>query len=104
MPSVDRLLGDLITTSLKLGDACTTTDAVSKIIDIKDEWTTLKGQMSQQASVLQEVMRLQQRVASHLDHSDWETEHNKMNEELDIVMAEIEGKLRAHEVQGLNLK
>lgn len=31
VPAVDRLLGDLITSSLKLGDACKNADAVSKV-------------------------------------------------------------------------
>jgi len=94
---VDRLLGELITSSLKLGDACTNADAVSKVIDIKDDWTELKGQMSQQASILQEVMRLQQRVASHADHNDWSVKHRKRQEEVESSVRQLEVKLQAHE-------
>ncbi|XP_067943129.1 nesprin-1-like [Watersipora subatra] len=97
VPAIDRLLGDLITTSLKLGDACTNADTVSKVIDLKDEWTNLKCQLSQQASTLQEVMRLQERVASHLDHSEWQAEHEKRKEELEDVMTETDAKLQTHE-------
>ena len=71
---------------------------MSKVIDLKDEWTNLKCQLSQQASVLQEVMRLQQRVATHQDHNAWQVEHAKRRDELEVVMQEVDKKLLAHEV------
>ena len=71
---------------------------VFQVIDIKDEWTTLKGQMTQQASILQEVIRLQQRVGSHLDHEEWLQQHNRNKSEVEELMRELDDKLLTHEV------
>lgn len=71
-----------------------------QVIDIKDEWTSLKGQMGQQASILQEVIRLQQRVGSHLDHQQWLDEHEKKKSELEELMRDLDDQLLTHEVRG----
>lgn len=72
---------------------------VFQVIDIKDEWTTLKGQMTQQASILQEVIRLQQRVGSHLDHEEWLDQHNRKKAEVEEMMRDLDDKLLTHEVK-----
>lgn len=95
---MDRLISDLVTVSLKLGDACTNTIAVSNVIDLKEDWMTLKSQVQQQSAVLQEALRVQQKAGGADNHHGWQEQYEKRRTERDAVMCELQTKITNHEV------
>jgi len=68
------------------------------VIDLKDEWTTLKGQLAQQMSIIREVMRTQDASGNRLDHEEWSRQHAERQSEVSHKMDELREKLQAHEV------